>query len=110
MRFKIMLLVASSSVLAFAGAASAASQGDMSDTKYIAVAHCAGIAEGVGADATPFSEVLKAQANSRLGEVIDRADEARADAKRDAAHAGADGKAGYARQLDGACKSYLSQG
>jgi len=109
MRIFTTLLIASSA-LAFAGAAFAASSNDMTDTKYIAVAQCAGIAEGVGADAAPFAEVLKAQSASRLGEVIDRADEARADAKRDASHAGVDGKAGFSRQLDGTCKSYLSQG
>ena len=108
MRLYTALFVAASATLAFAATASA-SQADMSDSKYIAVAQCAGIAEGIGGDVRPFADVLKAQAN-RLGEVLDRADEARADAKRDAAHAGQDGKAGFARQLDGTCKSYLTQG
>ena len=109
MRFYTALFVAASATLAFAATASA-SQADMSDSKYIAVAQCAGIAEGIGGDARPFADVLKTQGATRLGEVLDRADEARADAKRNAANAGMDGKAGFARQLDGTCKSYLTQG
>jgi hypothetical protein len=110
MRLYTTFFVAASAALAFASAASAASQGDMNDSKYIAVAKCAGIAEGLGGDVAPFADVLKAQSSTRMGEVLDRADEARADAKRNAATAGQDGKAGYARVLGGTCKSYLSQG
>ena len=39
---------------------------------------------------------------------MDRADEARADARRNASHAGEDGKASFVRERDGVCQSYLS--
>ena len=53
------LILTTLAVAGFAAvtAASAAPQ-DMNDTTYIAVARCAGVAEGLGSDAKPFKSVL----------------------------------------------------
>jgi hypothetical protein len=110
MRLSIPLSIAAALVaVSLSGAASAAGR-TLDDSTYIAVARCAGLAEGVGADAAPFNSVLDAQSGSRLAEVMDRADEAKDTAKRNAGHSGPDGKAGYAKEVDGACRSYLQQG
>jgi hypothetical protein len=110
MRLSIPLSIAAAIAAVSIGAAASAATPSLNDSTYIAVARCAGLAEGIGANATPFNTVLDAQSGTRLGEVIDRADEAKTDAKRNAGHAGPDGKAGYARDVDGVCQSYIQHG
>ena len=107
MRFLMPLTFAAVAVLGFSGAASAK---DMNDTTFIAVAHCAGVADGTGGDASSFDTLLNAQSGTRTADVMDRADEARTDAKRDVTHSGPDGKAGFVRERDGVCQSYLQRG
>ncbi len=107
MRFLMPLTIAAVAALGLSGAASAK---DMNDTTFIAVAHCAGVAEGTGGDVSSFDTVLNAQSGSRSADVMDRADQARSDGKRDAAHSGPDGKAGFVRERDGVCQSYVQRG
>jgi hypothetical protein len=82
----------------------------MTDGALIAVAHCAGVAEGTGGDVAPFNALINSQSAIRTPDVLDRVDEARSDAKRTANHAGPDGKAALVRERDGVCRSYLQQG
>ncbi len=107
MRFFLPLTLTAFTVLGVVGAASAK---DLNDTTFIAVAHCAGVAEGTGGDVSSFDTLLNAQSGSRSADVMDRADEARSEGKRDAAHSGPDGKAGYVRERDGVCQSYMQHG
>jgi hypothetical protein len=109
MRIYTSVIVAAATFVV-AGAASAAPRDAMNDSTYLAVAKCAGLAEGIGQDASVFNKVLDAQSGVRNNDVIDRADEARRDAKRDAAHAGEDGKGFYERQITGACQGYVAAG
>jgi hypothetical protein len=74
------------------------------------VAKCAGLAEGFGQDASAFNKLLDARSGGRNNDVIDRADQAKRDAKRNAAHAGEDGKGFYERQITGVCQSYVAAG
>ena len=105
------LILTTLAVAGFAAvtAASAAPQ-DMNDTTYIAVARCAGVAEGLGSDAKPFTSVLDAQSVTRMPDVQAMADDARAQGKRAAVHAGQDGRGVYERELSGTCKTYTAAG
>ena len=108
MRALIFAALAAASFAA-ATAASAAPQ-EMTDTTYVAVARCAGLAEGLGSDAKPFKTVLDVQSVTRMPEVQAMADDARANGKRIAARAGQDGRGPYERELAGACRSYTAAG
>jgi hypothetical protein len=110
MRLSIPLSIAAAVAVVSIGGVACAATPSLNDSTYIAVARCAGWAEGVGADAAPFNTVLDAQSGTRLSEVMDQADDAKTDAKRNAGHAGPDGKAGYARDVNGVCQSYLQHG
>jgi hypothetical protein len=110
MRIYKSLMTAAAATFVVAATASAAPRDAMNDSTYLAVAKCAGLAEGVGQDASVFNKVLDAQSGGRISDVIDRADQARRDAKREAAHAGEDGKGFYERQITGACQRYVAAG
>ena len=105
-----VIIAAVAATFALAEAASAAPRDAMNDSTYLAVAKCAGLAEGIGQDASGFNKVLDAQSDVRNADVMARADEAKRDAKRDASFAGQDGKGFYERQINGACQSYVSAG
>jgi hypothetical protein len=82
----------------------------LTDGALIAVAHCAGLAEGTGGDVAPFNAVINSQSVARTPDVLDRIDQERSDAKRTASHSGPDGKAALVRERDGVCRGYLQQG
>src|SRR5579875_1778655 len=107
---RTLALTVLAAAAALAATAAAAAPREMNDATYIAVARCAGMAEGLGSDAKPFTSVLDQQSGSRMNDVLDRADQVRADSKRSAAHAGTDTKADYTQQLGTACKSYVAAG
>ena len=79
----------------------------LTDTQYLAVARCDGLAssKALGAsDAASLDAVFKSEGRGRVSEVTDRADEARSNAIREAGHAGATGKLGLIAERDGACQ------
>ena len=87
-----------STAAALAGTAQAQSA-RISDTDYIALARCAGLAEGSGADASTLDQTLRAQRRGRADHVRDQATNARQSAM---AQARAD-TAGVAAEL-AACR------
>jgi hypothetical protein len=92
--------------LASTGAAMAAPT-QLSDSQYIAAAHCQGLfdSRSLGAvDASGINAVMKSQGATRLPDVLSRADEARAEARRSADHAGSLMKSQLASERDGACQ------
>ncbi len=105
-----LAFAAASATLILSSAAFAAPHTEMSDSALLAVAHCAGVAEGTGGDVAPFNAVIDSQAVARTPDVLDRLDQVRTDAKRAATHSGPDGKAALVRERDGVCRNYLQQG
>ena len=88
--------------------ASASETRHMSDSAYLAAARCAGIAQGLGSDASAFDKVVDEQSTGRETFVADRAASTREDAARQARRAGADTKAHLTAERDGACQAYAN--
>ena len=80
----------------------------LSDVAYMNAARCTGLAEGMGRDATGLKALVKVQGASREGFVSDRADQARADAQREARRAGPDTLRHLVAEADGACARYTA--
>lgn len=100
-------LVAAASLAAFTSA-NAQNSDRLSDVAYIAAARCAGLAEGSKVDASAIKTLLSKQDNDRPSYVLEKADDVRSDARRQAGHA-----QGYTLQtvnaeLGGACQPYLN--
>jgi hypothetical protein len=75
----------------------------VSDLDYLRASRCRGIAEGVGADSAALTAFLKQQDATRASYVVDRAEDERAQARRQAK--------GYARtqlqaELAGPCQAF----
>ncbi len=70
------LLIAAVAVSALAGAANAQSA-RISDSQYVALARCAGLAEGAGVDASDMDDALRAQRRGRADHVRQQATSAR---------------------------------
>jgi hypothetical protein len=70
------LLIAAAVATALAGTAQAQSA-RISDTDYINLARCAGLAEGVGVDASEMEQVLRDQRRGRADHIRERATSAR---------------------------------
>lgn len=90
-------------VMAVVTPASAAGAAYLSDTEYLAAARCAGIAQGLGADASPYAKVLDDQDAGRQGFVASLAASRREDATREARNAGPDSRGHLAAELGGVC-------
>lgn len=69
-------LIAAAALAAFTGTAQAQSA-RISDAGYVALARCAGLAEGSGADAAALNETLRVQRRGRSDHVRDQATNAR---------------------------------
>lgn len=69
-------LIAAAAVAAFAGSAQAQSA-RISDADYVALARCAGLAEGSGADASTLEQTLRVQRRGRADHIRDQATGAR---------------------------------
>ncbi|HEY1449106.1 MAG TPA: hypothetical protein VGF33_11280 [Caulobacteraceae bacterium] len=85
----------------------------LTDSQYIAAAHCQGLfdSRSLGAvDASGINAVMKSEGAYRGPEVADRADQARSDARRSADHAGSLMKSQLASERDGACQVWASGG
>ena len=100
----LILAVAAMSV----GAGAMAAPTRLNDAQYLAAARCSGLmaapALGVG-DGGSLSALLKAEGRGRMPVVADRAEQMRDDARREAGHAGAQGRAGLIAERDGVCRS-----
>jgi hypothetical protein len=78
----------------------------VSDLDYLKASRCRGIAEGVGVDSAALAAFLKQQDGARASYVVDRAEDERAQARRQAK--------GYARaqlqaELAGPCQAFTGQ-
>jgi len=102
----------------FAGAvalatAALASGPKLSDSQYLAAAHCQGLfaAKALGpVDATPFNAMMKSEGAYRSPEISDRADEARRAARLQADDAGPGARSELISERDGACQVWARSG
>lgn len=104
-KIAIVSLVAAASALA--GAASAQNPERMSDVAFIAASRCEGLAQGAKVDTAAITKLLNVQDNDRIDYVRDKAEQARQDAKRQAAHAQGYTQEQVNAELSGSCKAYL---
>jgi hypothetical protein len=79
----------------------------LSDAAYIAAARCEGLAQGAKLDDSKVKVLMNQQDRGRLSDVLDRADQARADAVHQARRADGYTKQSVSAELDGACQTYL---
>jgi hypothetical protein len=92
---------------AFAGAAAAQNPGDLSDVAFIAAARCEGLAQGAKVDTSAIKKMLVNQEGARSQYVLEKANEVRDDAKRQASHAQGYTLQSVNAELSGACQAYL---
>jgi hypothetical protein len=104
-KIAIASLVFAASV--FAGAASAQSPERLTDVAFLAASRCEGLAQGAKLDATSLKKMLDDQGNQRSQYILDKADEVRSDAKRQAANASGYTQQSVSAELSGACQAYL---
>lgn len=82
----------------------------LTDVEYLQAARCSGLAasEALGAvDTASIDAMLKTESRGRVGFIVDKADQAKSDAKRIASRAKAERKAGLQAELSGACARYF---
>lgn len=82
----------------------------LTDVEYLQAARCSGLAasEALGAmDTASIEALLKAESRGRVGFIVDKAEQARSDAKRVANRAKAERKAGLLAERAGACARYF---
>jgi hypothetical protein len=99
--------LALAAIFGLGGLANAQSSDQLSDMAYISVARCTGFAEGSHVDAAALKALLTRQEGGRIGMVLDRADQARADAEGQASRATGYNKQSIADELAGPCQKYL---
>ena len=107
------MFVAAALIAAFPSSGAFASSGALTDSQYLAVARCSGLAaaKSLGvSDGPAFEALMKAQEAGRIAAVVDRADETRSDAMRQAGRAGPTMKLGLMAEHDGACQAWLAKG
>ena len=82
----------------------------LSDVEYLQAARCSGLAasEALGAmDTASIDAMLKTESRGRVGYIVDKAGQAKADAKRTANRAKAERKAALLAERAGACARYF---
>jgi len=95
------------------GTTALASASHLSDSQYIAAAHCQGLfdSHALGAaDASGINSLMKSEGAVRTSDVLDRADEARNEAKSSANRAGSLMKTQLVSERDGACEVWARAG
>jgi len=108
----ILKILMISSALA-ASSTAFASTSHLSDAQYLAAARCQGLmsSPALGKDDTSSIDALmKSESASRIPAVYDRADEMRSDAKREASHAGPQGRADLTAERDRSCQAWANGG
>ena len=103
----LAVALAATAVLGLGGFANAQASNHLSDNGYISASRCAGLAEGSHVDVTALKAVLAHEQNGRESYTLDRADEARADARDRAERATGYDKQSIANELAGRCQTYL---
>jgi hypothetical protein len=99
--------------LAALATAATASAAHLTDSQYIAAAHCQGLfdSHALGAaDAHGINSLMKTESLYRGPEILDRADEARSEAKGEANRAGSLMKSQLVSERDGACQTWAKAG
>lgn len=82
----------------------------LTDVEYLQAARCSGLAasEALGAmDTASIDALLKAESRGRISYIVDKADAAKADARRQANRAKAERKSGLLAERSGACQRYF---
>ena len=82
----------------------------LTDVEYLQAARCSGLAasEALGAmDTSSIDALLKAESRGRVGFIVDKAEQAKADAKRVANRAKAERKAGLLAERTNTCARYF---
>jgi hypothetical protein len=102
--FAVTMLAAGAAAVTQANAAEAR----LSDVAYVNAAHCAGLAHGVGIDASGFDQVVSRQGAQREGLAQAMADQARTGAAHQAS-ASTYWRTAAASELNGACSGLLAQ-
>ena len=95
------------------GTAASASDAHLTDSQYIAAAHCQGLfdAHSLGAvDASGINGFVKSEGAYRTPDVLDRAEQAKNDAMGKASRAGALARSGLVAERDGACQVWAKAG
>lgn len=93
--------------------ASFAATAHLSDSQYIAAAHCQGLfdSHALGpVDSSGIDTTMKSEGAYRVPEISDRADEARDRAKSMASHAGSAERSQLISERDGACQVWAKAG
>ena len=95
------------------GTAAVASDAHLTDSQYIAAAHCQGLfdSHSLGpVDASGINSLVKSEGAYRTPDVLDRADNAKTDAMGKASRAGALARSGLVAERDGACQVWAKAG
>ncbi|MDB5446447.1 MAG: hypothetical protein JWQ97_1764 [Phenylobacterium sp.] len=100
------MTLAAVSLAAAASTAAAAAPSPASDMDYLKASRCRGIAAGMGADAAGLDAYLKAQGVVRAPNILERGEQERDHAKRQAR--GGEGKERLAAELAGPCIAYMA--
>lgn len=94
-----------------ASSAAFAAPAHLNDVQYLTAARCDGLtasaALGKG-DTAVIDAVLKSEGRSRAPEIMDRAEEMRGDALRDASHAGPLARQGLVAERDRICQAWIT--
>jgi len=106
---KILVVAAALAASAAVPMAAFAAPAHLTDGQYLAAVRCRALvaspALGKG-DTRALDSLLAAQRNGRVPAVFDRADETRADATREAGHAGVQERAQLVAERDGVCQAF----
>lgn len=104
-------LIAAGTLAAALAPAAFAAPAHLSDSQYLSAVRCRALIAspnlGKG-DTHALDNLLQRESLGRVPAVADRADETRADASRDANHAGVQEKAQLIAERDGACQAFTS--
>ena len=93
--------------------AAVASPSQMTDSQYLGAVRCQALMSSPAlgkVDTAAISSVVSKQSGGRISAVLDRADDVRAKALRQASRSDASGRASLIAERDGACQAFASNG
>jgi hypothetical protein len=93
-----------------ASSAAFAAPAHLNDVQYLTAARCDGLTASAAlgkSDTAAIDAVLKSEGRSRSPEIMDRAEEMRADALREAGHAGPLARQGLIAERDRLCQAWV---
>jgi len=103
----VIASLAAAACAVLATAASAQSPERLTDVAFIAASRCEGLAQGAKVDTAAIKSLMVNQDNDRNQYILEKADQARDDAKRLASHAQGYNLQEVTSELSGACQAYL---